>query len=43
MVQEVQLQVVATGESKEWVEEFEQKQHEGFWDRMENEWQEMAR
>ena len=35
--------VTTTGEPREWAEEFEQKHQDGFWDRMENEWQEMAR
>ena len=32
-----------TGDSEPWANEFEQNQKETFWDRMESEWQEMAR
>lgn len=40
-------QVVAPGESKDWAEEFakqrEDESSEGFWERLEKEWEEMAR
>lgn len=36
-------QVVATGDSQSWENEFEQNHQENFWDRMESDWQEMAR